>query len=63
MYEILETRAIINRLFHADKEENVFSSAVHYDVINVNFHAPEACLGGDEGLEIKKKQETNVISR
>lgn len=46
VYEILETRAIIHRSFFGPQNENVFLSVVHYADTKVDFHAPEACLGG-----------------
>ncbi len=46
VYEILATRAIIHRSFTADNGGNVFLSVVHYHDTKVDFHAPEACLGG-----------------
>jgi len=46
VYEILETRAIIHRSFTADNGDNIFLSVVHYHDTKVDFHAPEACLGG-----------------
>ena len=46
VYEILVTRAIIHRSFTADNGGNVFLSVVHYHDTKVDFHAPEACLGG-----------------
>jgi len=46
VYEILETRAIIHRSFTLDNGDNIFLSVVHYHDTKVDFHAPEACLGG-----------------
>lgn len=46
VYDILETRAIIHRSFVAENGDSVFLSLVHYNDTKVDFHAPEACLGG-----------------
>ena len=46
VYKILDTRAIIHRSFFSEKGDNVFLSVVHYHDTKVDFHAPEACLGG-----------------
>jgi len=46
VYEILATRAIIHRSFISEKGDNVFLSVVHYHDTKVDFHTPEACLGG-----------------
>ncbi len=46
IYDILETRAIIHRSFISYNGDNVFLSIVHYSDTKVDFHAPEACLGG-----------------
>jgi EpsI family protein len=53
VYEILETRAIIHRAFTGPQDENVFLSVVHYADTKLDFHAPEACLGG-QGLKTTK---------
>ena len=53
VYEILETRAIIHRSFNSPQGDNVFLSIVHYQDTKVDFHAPEACIGG-RGLKTKK---------
>ncbi len=53
IYDILETRAIIHRSFTADNKGNVFLSIVHYNDTKVDFHAPEACIGG-RGLKTQK---------
>lgn len=57
VYEILETRAIIHRSFTVDGVDNVFLSVVHYHDTKVDFHAPEACIGG-RGLKTKKTTRT-----
>ncbi len=54
VYEILETKAIIHRAFTDDSGGDVFLSVVHYHDTKVDFHAPEACIGGN-GLKTKKK--------
>ncbi len=53
VYEILETKAIIHRSFTGSDGKNVFLSVVHYSDTKVDFHAPEACLGG-RGLKTEK---------
>ncbi len=56
IYDILETRAIIHRLFISYNGDNVFLSIVHYSDTKVDCHAPEACLGG-RGESISKVNE------
>ncbi len=46
VYEILETRAIINRNYVNKAGKSLQLSIVHYSDTKVDFHAPEACLGG-----------------
>jgi len=46
VYNILETRAIIHRKYVSEDGSQVFLSIVHYHDTKVDFHAPEACLGG-----------------
>ncbi len=53
VYEILETRAIIHRNYANKKGETVLLSIVHYADTKLDFHAPEACLGG-RGQSITK---------
>ena len=53
VFEILETKSIINRRYHAENGKEVFLSIVYYPETKVDFHMPEACLGG-QGIEIKK---------
>lgn len=60
VYEILETRAIIHRSFTADNGDNVFLSVVHYHDTKVDFHAPEACIGG-RGDKTKKTTKTVTL--
>ena len=52
VYELLETRAIIHRSY-AFQNQRVFLSLVYYPETKVDFHAPEACLGG-RGKKIRK---------
>lgn len=52
VYDILETRAIIHRNYQSSKQK-VFLSLVFYPDTKVDFHAPEACLGGS-GRKVKK---------
>ncbi len=61
VYEILETRAIIHRSYiKKGSEDTIFLSLVHYFDTKVDFHAPEACLGG-EGLKTEKTIKTITI--
>lgn len=60
VYKILETKAIIHRSFSVDSGENVFLSVVHYHDTKVDFHAPEACIGG-QGLKTKKTTKTIIL--
>ena len=46
VYDILETRAIVHRSYTSEKGDAVFLSIVHYHDTKLDFHAPEACLGG-----------------
>ncbi len=52
IYEMLETRSIIHRVYNAPGRE-VFLSIVYYPETKVDFHAPESCLGG-KGIKIEK---------
>jgi len=60
VYDILETRAIIHRSFTTNSEDNVFLSVVHYYDTKVDFHAPEACLGG-RGEKTTKTNKTITL--
>ncbi len=62
VYEILETRAIIHRSFTAKNGDNVFLSVVHYHDTQVDFHAPEACLGGRGGKTNKITKTITLFS-
>ncbi len=53
VYDILETRAIINRNYVNKAGKSLQLSIVHYSDTKVDFHAPEACLGG-RGEHTKK---------
>lgn len=46
VYDILETKAILNRNYVSPEGNHIFLSIVHYSDTKVDFHAPEACLGG-----------------
>jgi len=59
IYDILETKSIIHRSFTTNTGENVFLSIVHYHDTKVDFHAPEACLGG-RGFKTEKS--TKVVT-
>jgi len=54
IFEILETQSIIHRAYRNGKDR-VFLSLVHYPETKVDFHAPEACLGG-RGVQIRKEK-------
>ena len=60
VYNILETKSILNRLYISDNQE-IFLSIVHYPVAKVDFHVPEACLGG-EGIQVSKSTKTINIT-
>jgi EpsI family protein len=61
IYELLETKSIIHRTYqHTDNGQQVFLSLVYYPETKVDFHAPEACLGG-KGIEIKKSSRTITL--
>lgn len=53
VYDILETRAILHRLYRNTNGAEVFLSLVYYVETKVDFHAPEACLGG-QGVKTEK---------
>lgn len=59
VYDILETRAIINRSYVCNGS-SVFLSVVYYPETNVDFHDPEACLGG-KGIQISKSSQAIII--
>ena len=61
IYEILETKSIINRAYHTEKGKKVFLSIVYYPETKVDFHAPEACLAG-QGIQISKTTKTIYIT-
>jgi EpsI family protein len=46
IYEILETRSIINRAYRTENGKEVLLSIVYYPETKVDFHAPESCLAG-----------------
>lgn len=56
VYDILETRAILHRSYKFEGQ-SVFLSLVFYPETKVDFHAPEACLGGS-GRKIQKSSKT-----
>ncbi len=60
VYEILETRSIIHRSYALSNGESVFLSIVHYSDAKVDFHTPEACLGG-QGLKTEKTTKTITL--
>ncbi len=61
VYDILETRAIIHRLYENRNGERVFLSIVYYAQTKVDFHAPEACLGG-QGVKTSKSEDSVFIA-
>lgn len=60
VYNILETKSILHRLYISDNQE-IFLSIVHYPEAKVDFHAPEACSGG-EGIQVSKSTKTINIT-
>ena len=60
VYEILETKAIIHRNYINDDNNSVLLSIVHYHDTKVDFHAPEACLGGLGLSTTKSKKKLSV---
>ena len=60
VYEILETKAIIHRVYFSNKNDNIFLSIVHYNDTKVDFHAPESCLGG-LGLKTTKAYQELIV--
>ncbi len=59
VYDILETRAIINRNYVSDGH-SVFLSLVYYPETKVDFHTPEACLAG-QGTQVDKSSRSEYI--
>jgi len=62
VYNILETRSIIHRSYENNKGQKVFLSIVYYADTKVDFHAPEACLGG-QGIKTEKSSDTVLIDK
>jgi len=62
VYDILETRSIIHRSYENSKGQKVFLSIVYYAETKVDFHAPEACLGG-QGIKTEKTPDTIFIDK
>jgi EpsI family protein len=56
VYDILETKSIIHRTY-THNGPPVLLSVVYYPETKVDFHAPEACLGG-RGITIDKSTKT-----
>ena len=46
IYEILETKSIIHRMYYSEESQNVFLSLVYYPETKVDFHSPTGCLAG-----------------
>ena len=61
VYDILETRAILHRTYHNKQGDSILFSIVHYNDTKVDFHAPEACLGG-LGQRTRKEIKTLKLS-
>lgn len=61
VYDLLETRAIVHRSYRNEKGQEVFLSIVYYTETKVDFHAPEACLGG-QGIKTTKSPAEVKIS-
>jgi EpsI family protein len=61
IYEILETRSIINRAYCGENGKEVLLSIVYYSETKVDFHSPEACLAG-RGIQISKSAQTISIT-
>ncbi len=53
IYELLETKFIIHRIYHADNGNEVFLSIVYHPETKVNFHGPDQCLGA-QGIALEK---------
>lgn len=62
IYDILETRSIIHRSYENSAGQKVFLSIVYYAETKVDFHAPEACLGG-QGVKTLKSPDTVLIDK
>jgi len=62
VYDILETRSIIHRSYENSEGQRVFLSIVYYAETKVDFHAPEACLGG-QGFKITKSTDEVLIDK
>lgn len=62
VYDILETRSIIHRSYTNSKGQEVFLSIVYYAETKVDFHAPEACLGG-QGIKTTKSSDTVLVNK
>ena len=61
VYEILETQNIIHRQYTSPNGGAILLSIVYYQDTKVDFHAPEACLGG-RGERTKKSKKDIVFS-
>ena len=61
IYEILETRSIINRTYRGKNGQEVLLSIVYYPETKVDFHAPESCLSG-RGIQVSKSAQTITIT-
>lgn len=62
IYKILETRSIIHRSYKNSAGQKVFLSIVYYAETKVDFHAPEACLGG-QGIKTTKTADSVLIDK
>jgi len=60
VYDILETRSILNRSYYHDGH-SVFLSLVYYPETKVDFHTPEGCLAG-QGIQVDKSSRSIYIN-
>jgi EpsI family protein len=61
IFEILETKSILQRKYSSDQGYEVLLTIVYYPETKVDFHAPEACFSG-QGISISKSEKTlNIL--
>ena len=60
VFDILETKSILHRLYRNSRGQEVFLSIVFYFNAKIDFHTPESCLGG-RGIKIEKSPATVQI--
>ncbi len=61
VYEILETKSIIHRMYYSEKTQNVFLSLVYYPETKVDFHSPAGCLAGKGQVLTKTKKKILIF--